>query len=124
MPPPTARNTLFVYGTLKSGRAAHHMLAGSRYVGRAKTRPVYRLRDMGPYPAMVRDEADGMAVRGELWDVDDETLELLDEYEGIEEGLYERVEIALADGGSAQGYLFRGEVPGGTASGEEWPFAE
>src|SRR5207249_6980142 len=65
------RTTLFVYGTLKRGGRGNRWLAGQRFLGEAVTEPTYRLYDLGTYPGLVRDEANGLAVKGELWEVDD-----------------------------------------------------
>jgi gamma-glutamylcyclotransferase (GGCT)/AIG2-like uncharacterized protein YtfP len=72
---------VFVYGTLKRGHYNHGRLAAARFVCDAKTVPGYRLFDVGYYPAMVEDRA-GISVYGEIFEVDDETLEDLDRLEG------------------------------------------
>jgi gamma-glutamylaminecyclotransferase len=73
---------LFVYGTLKTGERNHRLIADQWYVGPAATEPRYRLIDLGPYPGLIRDDADGLAVRGELWDVSRCCLLELDDFEG------------------------------------------
>ena len=60
---------LFVYGTLKRGCRNHRLIADQRYLGVATTEPRYRLYDLGPYPGLVRDDAAGLTVAGELWEV-------------------------------------------------------
>jgi gamma-glutamylaminecyclotransferase len=111
---------LFVYGTLKRGQRNHRLLADQRFVGPAVTAPAFRLFDLGPHPAMVRD-ADGGAVRGELFAVSECCLGELDEFEGVPD-LFDRERIGLADGTTAWAYLYVRPIPDGTPSGEEWPF--
>lgn len=83
---------LFVYGTLLRGqpRAA---LTGNRRRGAAwTTGTLYHLP--AGYPALTR-EGNGQ-VHGEWVDaVSDSVLAVLDRYEGVHEGLYERVEIQV-----------------------------
>ena len=77
---PTVR--LFVYGTLMRGGLRHPLLAGQRYLGEARTRPRYELFDLGAYPGLVRRDADGRAVHGELYEVAVGLLPRLDAEEG------------------------------------------
>ena len=85
---------VFVYGTLKRGGALHSHLAGQRLLGEAQTATRCRLHRLGWYPGLV-DDADGVFVSGELWEVDEPTLQVLDEIEGVDEGLYERRPVQL-----------------------------
>ncbi len=113
---------LFVYGTLKSGQPANHHLAKARRVGQAVTAPMYRLYDMGWHPAMVRDDAHGLAVEGEVWDVPPGMIPALDEYESVPEG-FVRLGIDVPGvTGDVQAYLFAQPVPPATRSGTRWPF--
>jgi gamma-glutamylcyclotransferase (GGCT)/AIG2-like uncharacterized protein YtfP len=87
---------LFVYGTLRRGAGASHLLAGCRLLGEASV--TGRLYDVaGRYPALVL-EGDG-PVWGEVWAVPDRVLAALDRYEGVGEGLFARVRVEA--GGSA-----------------------
>ena len=95
---------IFVYGTLKRGDVRAPLLAGQVFIGGAQTLPAYRLFNVGPYPAMVEAQPNGfsgLSITGELWRVDQVCLARLDEEEGLDEGLYERRMIELADGQSA-----------------------
>jgi gamma-glutamylcyclotransferase (GGCT)/AIG2-like uncharacterized protein YtfP len=74
--------TLFVYGTLKRDGCRHHVLAGQRFLGTARTRPVYALFDFGDHPGLVACPAEGQAVEGELYEVAGEQVERLDQIEG------------------------------------------
>ncbi|MFC4874753.1 gamma-glutamylcyclotransferase family protein [Negadavirga shengliensis] len=100
--------TLFVYGTLRSGfghpmwerlRNSSSLLGEGYFCG--------LLYDLGPYPAAVRSAHEEEVVRGEIYALEDEEnlLEALDRYEGIDEKLdgvaeYTRKKVkAFLDGG-------------------------
>lgn len=87
---------VFVYGTLMRGGCRDGALKDQEFIAEATTEPRYRLFDCGSYPGMV-DDADGVAVHGEIWRVSGECLARLDDIEGVDEGLYERREIDIAD---------------------------
>lgn len=108
----------FIYGTLKRGDVAHHLLADQQFLGVVTTRPRYRLYNCGPFPGLVEDE-NGRAVAGELWRVDDGLLPALDEYEG--DRLFRRQPIELANGRKALAYLFLGDVANLPDCGSAWP---
>lgn len=86
---------LFVYGTLKRGRANHHVLAGQNFLGEARTIAGYRLYHLGEYPGLVPAAADRAGVSGEIWSVTPVALARLDAFEGVPEGLYRRAPIPL-----------------------------
>jgi len=86
---------VFVYGTLMQGERNHRHLKGARFAGEGSTAAAFDLLDMGRYPALVAGGA--CAVRGEIWEVDDATLERLDELEEVPE-LYRREELVLEGG--------------------------
>jgi gamma-glutamylcyclotransferase (GGCT)/AIG2-like uncharacterized protein YtfP len=101
------RGRLFVYGSLKCGREHHGELRGAPLLASVATAPKYVLLNLGAYPAL----ADGAeVVFGELYDVEVDTLMLLDEFEGE---AYCRAPVELADGTRAQAYFLRepGELP-------------
>jgi len=116
--------TLFLYGTLKRGGSNHLFLAGQRFLGVARTAPGFTLYSLGDYPGMVRAPGDTAGVIGELWEVDDACLAELDRLEGLDEGLYERIDVLLASNplaGSAQTYLYLRPHSGLAPIGSEWP---
>jgi gamma-glutamylaminecyclotransferase len=116
-----ASSLLFVYGTLKRGQRSNHLLAGQQFVSEATTRPLYRLFDRGPYPYLVHDPEHGVVVRGEIWEVDAQTLQRLDEWEGVPEE-YQRQPIALDwVAGPVEAYFFRGDVSSYKDCGAVWP---
>lgn len=115
---------VFVYGTLKTGGENHRYLAGQRLLGAASTTEGYTLFSLGDYPGMVRSGGPGRQVLGELWEVDDACLRALDELEGVAEGLYERVPVALQPPFAsvpAETYLYRRSIAGRRELGPAWP---
>jgi gamma-glutamylaminecyclotransferase len=113
---------LFVYGTLKRGQPRHRFLAKQTFVAAATTQPLYRMFNVGEYPALVR-HPDGRSIEGELWTVDEECLRTLDVVEGCDQGLYARepVELLLPFSGLAVvTYLYRLPVDGLADCGTCW----
>ncbi|HBJ86427.1 MAG TPA: gamma-glutamylcyclotransferase [Verrucomicrobiales bacterium] len=99
---------VFVYGTLKRGGENHEWIKAQTFVASARTKPLYRMFDLGGYPGMIRS-VNGTAIEGEVWDVDEAGLARLDVLEDIDGGEYERVLIELEGEFAAQrveGYLF------------------
>lgn len=86
---------LFVYGTLKRGCSNHRYLADQTFVGLARTKPGFRLYDLGGYPGIAIHAQDTTGVIGEVWSVTAEALARLDRFEGVHEGLYRREPIPL-----------------------------
>lgn len=116
--------TVFVYGTLKRGGSNHAFMTGQMFLGDARTQPGLTLYSLGDYPGMVRAPGDTAGVTGELWAVDDAGLAELDRLEGLDEGLYERVDILLTPNphaASAQSYLYLRPHSGLPPVGSTWP---
>ena len=110
---------VFVYGTLKRGGENHRVLAGQRFVGEARTEPVFRLYLLEGYPGMV-GQAQGLSIEGELWELDAACHARLDELEGLAEGHYATVPVPLLPphaGAGAETYLYRRSVEGRTELG-------
>ncbi len=117
-------NHIFVYGTLKRGGCNHHFLAGQQFIATVRTPPGFTLYLLGNYPGMVRDASDAHGVTGELWSVDDACLVRLDDLEGVDEKLYERIDLSLATTvvtGRVQTYLYLRSVAGRPHLGSEFP---
>lgn len=114
--------TIFVYGTLMRGECRHVHLArdGSAYLGKGRTACAYVLyqEDGANYPCMVLEER-GVAVLGELWEVSDETLLLLDEVEGVPRW-FQRQTITLDDGRRVQAYLMAQRPTQARRLGGQW----
>jgi gamma-glutamylaminecyclotransferase len=99
---------LFVYGTLKRGEPNHDHLVGARFLGKARTQPIYRLLDLGAYPGLVRNDPDGRSVLGELWEVGPDTLARLDEFEEVPQLFLRQAVQLTGHSGPAQAYFYRG----------------
>ncbi|HEX5661696.1 MAG TPA: gamma-glutamylcyclotransferase family protein [Polyangiales bacterium] len=93
---------VFVYGTLMKGELHHTSIQHARFVRTAETLPAYELVQIDYYPAMIAGGT--LAIHGELYEVDDQTLAKLDELEEVPT-YYERSEIQLADGTRALTYI-------------------
>lgn len=105
----SSRHDVFVYGTLMRGEHHHESLAGGRFLGPAETLPQYDLVQIDYYPALVPGGTG--KVMGELYQVDDATLQRLDELEEVP-AYYVRERIELVDGRSAFAYLLPRERAG------------
>lgn len=83
--------TLFIYGTLRSGCRAHHLMRGAEYTGEAKLKG--HLLYIDRYPGLILDPTS--EVSGELYSVTDDHLAELDDYEGCyaEPPEYERQRV-------------------------------
>lgn len=89
-------NRIFVYGTLKSGMPNHSLITDDK-----KSKLVFdnaiirgRMFSLGQYPAICPDHW-GYS-NGEVWEVSDETLAILDQLEG-HPNFYTRHEVTLVD---------------------------
>jgi gamma-glutamylcyclotransferase (GGCT)/AIG2-like uncharacterized protein YtfP len=96
------RHEVFVYGTLMQGEHHHESLAGAHFLGLAETLPQFDLVQIDYYPALI--PGGNKKVVGELYRVDDATLQHLDQLEEVP-GYFVRERIELADGRSAFAYL-------------------
>ncbi len=104
---------VFVYGTLRKGEvndigraAARHGLPAPRLLGAASVRG--RLYDFGSYPGLVPDAA-ARPVRGDVYEIDDALVPVLDEIEEIYpdvEGLFRSREIGVTVAGRELRCLF------------------
>lgn len=94
-------HTLFVYGTLMKGMRNHVYLEKATFLKEAQTAPEYELMYNGSIPAA---RAGSEPIKGELYEVDDETLTGLDVLEEVSSRLYEKKE-AMVDGTKAIIYL-------------------
>jgi|TARA_B110000444_G_C18845708_1_gene601841 gamma-glutamylcyclotransferase (GGCT)/AIG2-like uncharacterized protein YtfP len=94
-------NKVFVYGTLKSGGEIRG-LSGltdpnkAQIVGIATTTyPDYDMLDLGSFPGVVMNGT--KKIKGEVWEVDDETMEQLDAIEGYPD-FYNRIPTETTQG--------------------------
>jgi gamma-glutamylcyclotransferase (GGCT)/AIG2-like uncharacterized protein YtfP len=69
---------------------------------------------------MVHDPLRGVAVRGEIWQVDEDAFTRLDEFEDVR--LFSRREIEIKGvPAPVFVYLYEGDVSGLTDCGDSWP---
>lgn len=86
---------IFVYGTLRAGEGAAGLLQGCRRLGVVEVRGA--LYDVGGrFPALVLG-GEG-EVEGEIWECPEPRLRILDEYEGVGQGLFRREVVRMDDG--------------------------
>ncbi|MEW5824931.1 MAG: gamma-glutamylcyclotransferase family protein [Pseudomonadota bacterium] len=98
---------VFIYGSLKTGQSNRHWMAGSHLLGEHTTAALYRLYDLGPYPAALPGGT--TALKGEVHALDTAHLHRLDHLENHPDE-YER---GLIDTpwGAAWIYLYRHPLP-------------
>jgi gamma-glutamylcyclotransferase (GGCT)/AIG2-like uncharacterized protein YtfP len=85
---------VFIYGTLRRG-AVGSMSARfpkSKFIAEAKVNG--SLYDLGPYPGLLLNESNS-SVNGEVYEVDDELLNELDEFEASSNYVRKQVEISF-----------------------------
>jgi gamma-glutamylcyclotransferase (GGCT)/AIG2-like uncharacterized protein YtfP len=89
-----SKHLVFVYGTLRRGglRAMPGLFPDATFVDTAQVRG--RLYDFGEYPGLLIDESNSPVV-GEVYEVNDETLNKLDEIEAGSQYLRKQFEISL-----------------------------
>lgn len=91
---------VFMYGTLKKGQPNEYFMNSLpciEYLGLAETCKKYPLiinRDQWNLPMLLNREEEGKAVKGEVYQVNDDSLKELDRFEGHPE-FYERTEIEV-----------------------------
>jgi gamma-glutamylaminecyclotransferase len=108
----TCTHLVFVYGTLRQGQWNHHFLESSRFVGMAKTKERFALYGTG-IPFLSRRKAISQ-VTGEVYAVDDATLERLDELEGHPDGYRrEQADVVLEDGTVLKAWIYFHDAPYG-----------
>ena len=96
---------VFVYGSLKSGGAIRglNQFEGAEIVGKAKTTyPDYDMRDLGSFPGVFKGGT--KHIQGEVWKVDDDTMEQLDGIEGFPD-FYSREKTHTSQGKAWMYYL-------------------
>src|SRR5262245_62993260 len=88
---------VFVYGTLKKGFRNHHLLETSKLVvADVLTSRRYRMLDVGFPVLLPKGNGTEGLVKGEVYEVDAETLQQLDRLEG-EGRMYHREVIEVYD---------------------------
>lgn len=124
---------IFVYGTLKRGLSNHGHMAGQQFITVARTLPHYRLADCRGYPGMYPVREGGLAIAGEIWEVDERGRAKLDILEDVALGMYALEPVALqpvpdapTSAGNAEAgetvftYIYKWPVSGLPDAGDEW----
>jgi len=106
---------IFCYGTLKKGHLRSRNLSEQQFLGEVKTLPKYKLYRLGAYPGLVQEG--NSAVKGELYEVDDNCLEMLDYIEGHPD-LFKREIIEIVGHEEVMAYFWQGEP--GQDCGDCW----
>lgn len=101
----TVTQRVFVYGTLMKGNTTRGLdqFPGSKFVGSAVTSSsTYSMYDLGAFPAacLTGDNA----IKGEVWEVDENTFHVLDRIEGYPT-LYNRKIIDTSHGRAWMYYM-------------------
>jgi gamma-glutamylaminecyclotransferase len=104
---------VFVYGTLKRGYWNHDLLSSAPFVGEAVSVDDFRMGNVGSFPEIQLAEIGDQAgrVTGEIYDVDERTLQSLDRLEANGR-MYEREELEFEVNGDvviAWAYLWMGQ---------------
>jgi gamma-glutamylcyclotransferase (GGCT)/AIG2-like uncharacterized protein YtfP len=88
------KHLVFVYGTLRSSSAGALSIRfpNSQFVSDARVNGT--LYDLGAYPGLLLNESNSLVI-GEVYEVDEETLHELDEFEASSNFLRKQVEISL-----------------------------
>ena len=110
---------IFVYGTLKLGHCNNRLLEDSEFVCEALTSGKFRMHSVG-YPLLTEARGEGHRVRGEVFEVTDATLTVLDRLEGHPHH-YERRPIhldAVGNNWNWRGMLVQAYIYGKTPYGE------
>ncbi len=96
------KHRVFVYGTLKRGFRLHFYLESGKFLGEGFIEG-YEMYIVDWYPAVIKGKG---KVFGEIYEVDDKTLKLLDEIE--DEGLlYKRVKEKVYTGkGIVEAFIY------------------
>jgi gamma-glutamylcyclotransferase (GGCT)/AIG2-like uncharacterized protein YtfP len=88
------KHLVFVYGTLRRG-GAHAMsirFPNSKFIADAKVSG--NLYDLGAYPGLQHNESSSLVI-GEVYEVDDEILNKLDDFEASSNYWRKQVEVSL-----------------------------
>lgn len=98
------KHLVFVYGTLRSGsvRAMSIRFPNAKFIAAAKVSG--RLYDLSPYPGLMLSESNSSVI-GEVYEVDEETLSELDEFEASSDYWRKQVEISV-NGDSRTGWTY------------------
>ena len=94
------------------GGVRHRVLADQHSLGEVRTQARYALFDLGAYPGLVHSASNGDAIHGELYEIDDGLIPLLDRIEGAP-SLYRLEPVWISDHpGEVFAYFYQGRIEG------------
>jgi gamma-glutamylcyclotransferase (GGCT)/AIG2-like uncharacterized protein YtfP len=101
---------LFVYGTLLDQEFAENLVRKRLTYLRAKLYGFEKINPSESFPYNYIVPNDGCAVEGMLIKgLDEESLKILDRYEGVDSGLYRRIKVkVLTNQGKIEAYTYIG----------------
>jgi gamma-glutamylcyclotransferase (GGCT)/AIG2-like uncharacterized protein YtfP len=88
------KHLVFVYGSLRSGSPQPMSVRFPHSTFIADAKVTGSLYDLGPYPGLIHNESDSL-VTGEVYEVDDEILKKLDDFEESSNYLRKQVDISV-----------------------------
>jgi len=91
------KHLVFVYGTLRRVHGNHHLLEGAHCYGVGATKANYAMYMVSGYPYVTSTEERNPII-GELYAIDDETLDKLDKMEGHPRYYTRREIIVVVEG--------------------------
>jgi gamma-glutamylaminecyclotransferase len=91
------KNLVFVYGTLRNAHSNHHLMKDAYCYGIGSTEACFAMYLISGYPYVTSSE-NRYPIVGEMYGVDDDTLQTLDRMEGHPR-YYERRETTVIVGG-------------------------
>ena len=95
------KNLVFTYGTLKRDFPNYSIMESinATYIAAAKTRHKFPLLQAGKWnvPFLIHqiNHPDSYHIEGELFEVDQRGMQVLDEFEGVDRGYYKRLPIEI-----------------------------
>ena len=99
------KHLVFVYGSLRRGNALSMPVRfpGARLMGEARVGG--RLYDLGAFPGLALGGSES-SVAGEVYEVDEEALKRLDDFEASSRYRRERVEVSAVGGGRLECWVY------------------
>ena len=88
------KHLVFIYGSLRRGAAGAMSIRfpNSKFIAEAKVSG--RLYDLGAYPGLILDKSNSSVI-GEVYEVDDQLLNELDDFEVASNYLRKQVEVSV-----------------------------
>ncbi len=93
---------IFVYGSLMRGFPNHNIMYDAKFIKTGITKRDFTLYNLGGFPGMI-DKGNNSVV-GEVYEVDQTTLRMLDVLESHPD-FYKRTPVILKDGTKVQTYI-------------------